>query len=75
MINAAGLQTNAIVVSIRSEHVEEFERLFAAEELPIWDELHRAGTLVSTSLTRVEYGATLHATPGSVPDRRLADEG
>ncbi len=56
MINAAGLQTNAIVVSIRSEHVEEFEQLFAAEELPIWDDFLRGGTLVSAPLTRVQYG-------------------
>jgi len=57
MINATGLQTNGIVVSIRSEQAEEFERLFADEELPIWDEFHRDGTLVSASLTRVEYGS------------------
>jgi hypothetical protein len=57
MINAAGLQTNAIVVSIRSDQAAEFERLFAAEELPIWDEFHENGTLISASLTRVEYGS------------------
>ena len=57
MINAPGLQTNAIVVSIRSEQADEFEALFAAEELPIWDEFHANGTLVSASLTRVEYGS------------------
>lgn len=57
MINAVGLQTNAIVVSIRSEQAAEFEALFAAEELPIWDEFHANGTLVSASLTRVEYGS------------------
>ena len=57
MINAAGLQTNAIVVSIRTDRAEEFEALFAAEELPIWDEFHANGTLVSASLTRVAYGS------------------
>ena len=57
MINAAGLQTNAIVVSIRSELADEFETLFATEELPIWDEFHANGTLVSASLTRVAYGS------------------
>ena len=57
MISAPGLQTNAIVVSIRSEQADEFEALFAAEELPIWDEFHADGTLVSASLTRVEYGS------------------
>jgi len=56
MINAIGLQTNAIVVSIRSEQAEEFEQLFQAEELPIWEELHSNGLLVSASLTRVQYG-------------------
>jgi len=57
MINAAGLQTNAIVVSIRSDQADEFERLFAEEELPIWDEFHRDGVLVSASLTRVAFGS------------------
>ena len=61
MINAAELQTNAIVVSIRSEQVEEFERLFAAEELPVWDEFLGTGTLVSASLTRVQYGTHVAA--------------
>ena len=57
VINASGLQTNTIVVSIRAEQAEEFEQLFAAEELPIWDEFHADGTLVSASLTRVAYGS------------------
>jgi hypothetical protein len=57
MINATGLQTNAIVVSINSEQAEEFEALFAAEEVPIWDEFHTNGTLISASLTRVDYGS------------------
>lgn len=57
MINSSGLQTNAIVVSIRAEQADEFERLFAAEELPIWDEFHADGTLISASLTRVESGS------------------
>jgi hypothetical protein len=73
MINTAGLQTNAIVVGIRSEHVEGFGRLFAAEGLPIWDEFHGAGTLVSASLTLIGYGT--HARPGSVQDGRPANEG
>jgi len=57
MISAAGLQTNAIVVSIRAEQADEFERLLAEEELPIWDEFHADGTLISASLTRVAYGS------------------
>jgi hypothetical protein len=57
VINATGLQTNAIVVSIRADQAAEFEALFEAEELPIWEEFHGDGTLVSASLTRVEYGS------------------
>jgi hypothetical protein len=29
-------QANAIIVRIRADAAEEFERLFEAEELPIW---------------------------------------
>lgn len=57
MISAEGMQTNAIVIHVRSEEAEAFEQLFAAEELPIWDEFHANGTLISASLTRVEYGS------------------
>jgi hypothetical protein len=31
-------QANAIIVRIRADAAEEFERMFEAEELPIWDE-------------------------------------
>lgn len=57
VISAEGMQTNAIVIHVRSEDAEAFEQLFAAEELPIWDEFHTNGTLVSASLTRVQYGS------------------
>ena len=57
MISAEGMQTNAIVIHVRSQEAEAFEQLFAQEELPIWDEFHATGTLISASLTRVEYGS------------------
>jgi hypothetical protein len=57
VISAEGMQTNAIVIHVRSEEADAFEQLFAAEELPIWDEFHADGTLISASLTRVEYGS------------------
>ncbi|MDQ2934168.1 MAG: hypothetical protein M3R49_04150 [Chloroflexota bacterium] len=57
MISAEGMQTNAIVIHVRSEDSDAFEQLFAAEELPIWDEFHANGTLISASLTRVAYGS------------------
>ncbi len=57
VISAEGMQTNAIVIHVRSDEAEAFEALFAAEELPIWDEFHAGGTLISASLTRVQYGS------------------
>jgi hypothetical protein len=49
-------QANAIIVRIRKEQQEEFERLFEAEELPIWDEFVSAGKFLAARLARVEYG-------------------
>jgi len=50
-------QANAIVVRIRADGAEEFERLFEAEELPIWDEFASAGEFLKARLARVEYGS------------------
>ena len=36
-------QANAIIVRIRADAAEEFERLFEEEELPIWDEFVSEG--------------------------------
>src|SRR5687768_4450573 len=49
-------QTNAIILRIRKDKAKEFERLFAAEELPIWRDFHARGKLRAASLTRVQYG-------------------
>ena len=49
-------QANAIVLRIRSDQREEFERLFAAEELPLWDEFIGDGKFLQARLARVEYG-------------------
>jgi hypothetical protein len=49
-------QANAIIVRIRSDAAEEFERLFEAEELPIWDGFVSEGTFLKARLARVEYG-------------------
>ena len=49
-------QANAIIVRIRANEAEEFERLFEAEELPIWDEFSAAGKFLKARLARVEYG-------------------
>src|SRR5918992_2184506 len=49
-------QANALIIRIRSEEAEEFERLFEAEELPIWDEFAAEGKFLKARLARVEYG-------------------
>jgi hypothetical protein len=49
-------QANAIIIRIRRNEVDEFERLFEAEELPLWDEYSGAGKFSRAVLARVEYG-------------------
>jgi hypothetical protein len=49
-------QTNAIILRIREDKAAEFERAFAEEELPIWNDFHKRGKLLAASLTRVQYG-------------------
>ena len=50
-------QANAIIVRIRTEESEEFERLFEAEELPIWDDFIAEGKFLKARLARIEYGS------------------
>ena len=49
-------QANAIVLRIRSDQAADFERLFEAEELPLWDEYTGAGKFLKARLARIEYG-------------------
>jgi hypothetical protein len=49
-------QTNAIILRIRADQADEFERMFRDEELPIWDDFAARGKLLSASLTRATYG-------------------
>jgi hypothetical protein len=50
-------QANAIIVRIRASQAQEFEQLFEAEELPIWDEYTAAGKFLTARLARVQYGS------------------
>ena len=50
-------QANAIIVRIRADAAEAFERLFEEEELPIWDEFVSSGASLKARLARVEYGS------------------
>jgi hypothetical protein len=47
----------AIILRIDAERTGEFEAMFAAEEIPIWDEYTDKGLFLEASLTRVEGGS------------------
>jgi hypothetical protein len=49
-------QANGIVLRIRADKTDEFEQLFADEEIPLWDELSEQGKFLIARLARVEYG-------------------
>jgi hypothetical protein len=49
-------QANAIIIRIRANEAQDFERLFEAEELPLWDEFSASGKFLKARLARVEYG-------------------
>ena len=51
------MQANLIVLRIREEQAEEFERLFEAEETLVWRELAERGDLVEARLVRVRFGS------------------
>ena len=51
------MQANLIVLRIREEQADDFERLFAAEEVPVWRELAELGDLVEARLVRVQFGS------------------
>lgn len=50
-------QTNAIILRIRADQADEFERMFREEESPIWDDFAKRGALLAASLTRATYGS------------------
>jgi hypothetical protein len=49
-------QTSAIVLRIKADRTEEFERLFKKHQYPTWVRHHEKGGMLEASLTRVEYG-------------------
>ncbi len=50
-------QTIAIILRIATEHAPEFEALFAAEEIPIWEDFTSRGQFLEASLIRVVDGS------------------
>jgi hypothetical protein len=51
------VQANLIVLRIREDQADEFERLFGEEEMPVWQELAEQGDLVEARLVRVRFGS------------------
>lgn len=49
-------QANAIILRIRTDQTQDFETLFEAEELPLWDEYTAAGKFLKARLARIEFG-------------------
>jgi hypothetical protein len=49
-------QTNAIILRIKADRADEFERLFKEHQYPNWLKHLEKGGMLAASLTRVEYG-------------------
>ena len=50
-------QTIAIILRFREDQAEDFERMFEAEVMPLWQEFTRDGKFLGASLTPVEGGS------------------
>ena len=50
------MQSIAIILRIATDRVTEFEAMFEAEEIPIWDDFVARGLFTECSLTRVTGG-------------------
>lgn len=51
------METIAVVLSVGDDHVEEFERGFRDQELPVWQDLHSRGALTGASLSRLDISS------------------
>ena len=59
------MQSIAIILRIAAARSAEFEAMFAAEEIPIWDDYTARGLFKDCSLTRVTGGGE---TPDGIQD-------
>ena len=57
------MQTVAIVLNVDPDQAEEFERAFREHELPIWEDFHARGSMVSATLSRMDISSV--RTPGA----------
>jgi hypothetical protein len=51
------METVAIVLNVGSDQTEAFESGFAEYELPVWQDLHGRGTLVTATLSRLDISS------------------
>src|SRR2546428_9189566 len=49
-------ETTAIVLRIAADHTKDFEAMFEAEEIPIWDDFTRRGRFLEARLVRAIGG-------------------
>jgi hypothetical protein len=49
-------ELDVIIIHIRPEQAEEYERLFAEQELPRWREYKARGAFLSARISRVAFG-------------------
>ncbi len=50
-------ETTAIVLRIAADHATDFEAMFEAEEIPIWDDFTRRGRFLQARLVRASGGS------------------
>ena len=50
-------ETTAIVLRIAADHAKDFEAMFEAEEIPIWDDFTRRGRFLQARLVRASGGS------------------
>ncbi|HLA15960.1 MAG TPA: hypothetical protein VJZ72_03575 [Candidatus Limnocylindrales bacterium] len=58
------MQSISVILSVRPESVDEFERGFREQELPIWEDFQRRGTLLRATLARLDISS--HPVDGAV---------
>ena len=51
------METVAVVLSVGTDHVADFEQGFKDQELPIWQDLNARGVLTRASLSRLDISS------------------
>jgi hypothetical protein len=49
-------QVNVLVIHIRADQAQDYERLFAEHELPRWHQFHARGQFLRARLFRSQFG-------------------